>query len=149
MIVGRWKANYYFGALKYAQKAGAEGFDWDDMVKDLKLTNSQANNINAYAYQNSMSPILDRNIESDKWILAIEGEKLLLEYDELEHARKSSRNAIFIACGAMLINIIVSGFMISFSKSDGKNISEMNTTISDIHDVIEDYDKDLIVSNLK
>lgn len=74
---------------------------------------------------------IDTAANSEQYMLTFEGRMLLLEYEELNDARKSSRTALIIA----IISILLTFFSISYSivtvsKVEISNIEEISKSIS-------------------
>lgn len=101
------KDNLYVKVLRWAKEKGAEGFSLYEMDQDLSLTKKQSNLIE-YTANTDQSVFINPENGSSKFKLSFEGYFKLLEYDELQEARASAKQARFYAIFAILISAILS-----------------------------------------
>lgn len=106
-----WKTqhsdNFYVRVLRWAKEKGSEGFLLSDMDKGLSLTEKQINLID-YTANVDDSVFIRPDSHKFEYKLSFEGYFKLLEYDELQEARASAKQARFYAIYAMLISAISS-----------------------------------------
>ena len=101
-----WKTqqsdDFYVRVLRWAKEKGSEGFSLSDMEKDLPLTNMQFTLIDHTANVDE-AVFVRPDSHTSKYELSFEGYFKLLEYDELQEARESARQARFYAISAMVL----------------------------------------------
>ena len=96
------KDDFYVRVLRWAKKKGSEGFSLSDIEKDLSLTKNQFQLIDHTANVDE-SVFVGPDSHTSKYELSFEGYFKLLEYDELQEARESARQARFYAISAMVL----------------------------------------------
>ena len=100
------KDDFYVRVLRWAKKKGSEGFSLSDIKKDLSLTKNQFQLIDHTANVDE-SVFVRPDSHKSIYELSFEGYFKLLEYDELQEARASAKEARFYAIFAMLISSIL------------------------------------------
>jgi len=102
----------YIELLRYGKKHLVDGVTMPDTLAHLRelqpeslLVQNPGDFINA-AFSSAFNPIASTGgeLDSRRYLLNMEGYFNLLEHDELQEARKSSRNALWVAIGAIVIS---------------------------------------------
>jgi len=101
------KDDFYVNVLRWAKEKGSEGFLLSDMDKELSLTEKQSNLID-YTANTDTSVFINPETRTSIFKLSFEGYFKLLEYDELQEARESARQARFYAISAIFLSAISS-----------------------------------------
>ena len=101
------KDDFYVRILRWAKEKGSEGFLLSDMDEGLSLTKKQINLID-YTANVDDSVFIRPDSHTDNYKLSFEGYFKLLEYDELQEARASARQARLYAIFAIFISAISS-----------------------------------------
>ena len=98
--------------------------------------------------------------DNNQWIiqLSMEGRAILLEHDELSHARKSSKQATWLAFGALVVAIVVGIVQITSDSNlnedqlnrileKEQNLNEVNLKLEQIH--LEVASKDSLLMKIQ
>ncbi|MBT6994396.1 MAG: hypothetical protein HN952_05505 [Candidatus Cloacimonetes bacterium] len=111
------RSDFYVKILKYAESKGVNGFTFEELYKDLKLNENEKGFLNLHTMGQEPSIFWWADEKRTKKVaLTFEGKFKLLEFEELEQARKSSRNAMRVAIFAIIISIVTGISSINYSK---------------------------------
>lgn len=100
------KEDIYIRVLEYAKGKGMDGFTFDEITKDLKLTEDEQQFIKMNTVSTDNSVFWYLNEDREKMSLTFDGRAMLLDHQELIEARKSSSKAMRIAIIAILLTLV-------------------------------------------
>jgi len=114
------KDNLYIAMLKYGRTKLDAGVSYDEMSVYLKEKGYSTSGMNiffndSFCRLNDVNKVYDDYGASEKCFLRAEGYFNLLEYEELNEARASSRKATRIALAAIVLSIATALISIGFS----------------------------------
>lgn len=121
----RKETNLHIRVLRYADAHPA--FTMPEIIDDLNLFTEQITFLQReVATGKFLVNVGDSpNGRGYRYMLTLEGKSRLIEYDELTEARRSSKEARWIAIAAVIISIMVGLFQI-FNVQDVRIVNEDN-----------------------
>jgi len=119
------KEDIYIKILKWAQSN--PGFTWEELKnnfpKQEKFLHREITQRNNPLFEINKSGDIDR---SKEYILSFEGRFKLLEYEELQEARQSSRRAMYIAIISIIMTLITLGSQIWYTRNFSEDVNVVN-----------------------
>jgi len=95
----------YIELLRYGKVHLADGVTIADTLAHLRKLQPGSRLVESTnTFNNTFIHLFDPVVTTDRYALNIEGYFNLLQHDELQEARKSSRNALWVAIGAIVIS---------------------------------------------
>lgn len=122
------ETDLYIKVLKYA-KNNPNGITLNDIREKFDLNGKETEVVKKQlctSHGGSPPPLITETTQPNQrgegreklYILSFNGTMRLLEYEELEQARKSSRRALYVAIAALLTSILVGIFQIGIDLID-------------------------------